>query len=70
MLFIAPYIGAAVAYQLDIGKQSADPVIIAASGITSMLHVRLLDEAGAVLVTTGHEHVITMTMREAYVRAV
>ena len=70
VLFIAPVVGAAVAYQLDLGKQSSDPVIIAASGITSMLHVRLLDQAGAVLDATGHEHVITMTMREAYVRDV
>ena len=70
VLFIVPISGSAVTAQLDSGIHSTDPVIIAASGITSMLHVRLLDQAGAVLDAAGHEHVITMTMREAYVRDV
>ena len=67
VMFIAPISGAGVTNQVEGSYFATPPVIIAASGISSMLHVRLLDQAGALLDTAGHEHVMTLTMREAYV---
>ena len=67
VMFIVPISGAGVTNQVEGSHFATQAVIIAASGISSMLHVRLLDQAGALLDTTGHEHAITLTLREAYV---
>ena len=64
VLFIAPISGASVSNQVEGSYFNTPPVVIAASGINSMLHVRLLDQTGALLDCAGHEHVITMTLRE------
>jgi len=64
--FIAPITGATMQQQSAEGRSnSSSPVLISASGMNSTLHVQLYDQAGAVLNTTGHEHVIVLTLREA-----
>ena len=65
VMFIVPISGSAVTNQVEGSYFTTPPVIISASGINTMLHVRLLDQAGALLDTTGHDHVITLTMRES-----
>ena len=64
VLFIVPVSGASVTNQIEGSYFTTLPVVISASGINSMLHVRLLDQAGALLDCAGHDHVITLTMRE------
>ena len=67
VLFIVPVTGQGLTNTVDGSYFETEPVIVAASGISSMLHVRVLDQAGALLDCANHEHVITLTMREVFV---
>ena len=66
--FIAPISGSTMTLQTSEGRSNvSNPVLIAASGLQSTLHVQLFDQAGAALNVTGHDHVIVLTIREPYV---
>jgi len=65
VMFIVPITGSAMTNQAAEGRSNASsPVVLAASGMNSQLHVQLFDQAGAALDVTGHEHVIVLSLVE------
>ena len=71
--FVVPVQSVANGYMLDQNARTMNPIIISASGLSSMLHIQLYNDTTnaptniASLITPGtHEHIIVLTLKERF----